>query len=73
MTKFFQMIQSVADADKRQFNSIKDLTIEMVLTFKEIYGASFVDTLILELYKKGVFEASEYDDYINQKNNEEIL
>ncbi len=54
-------------------SNIKDLTIEMVLTFKEIYGASFVDTLILELYKKGVFEASEYDDYINQKNNEEIL
>ena len=26
-----------------------------------------------DLYKKGVFEASEYDDYINQKNNEEIL
>ena len=31
MTKFFQMIQSVADADKRQFNSIKDLTIEIAM------------------------------------------
>ena len=31
MTKFFQMIQSVADADKRQFDSIKDLTIEIAM------------------------------------------
>lgn len=54
-------------------SNIKDLTIEMVMPFKEIYGASFVDNLILELYKKGVFEASEYDDYIKQKNNEEKL
>lgn len=54
-------------------SNIKDLTIEMVMPFKEIYGASFIDNLILELYKKGVFEASEYDDYIKQKNNEEKL
>lgn len=54
-------------------SNIKDLTIEMVMPFKEIYGASFLDNLILELYKKGVFEASEYDDYIKQKNNEEKL
>lgn len=54
-------------------SNIKDLTIEMVLTFKSIYGKSFVDTLILELYKKGIFETSEYEEYIEQKNNEEKL